>query len=94
MESLKKIQVKCTKSNGEKIRIRNRYYSNARGKTKKYTNEMIDWIAIYDITTNKCYFFPIYLLLENKSTDLHFRLKPTNMKNQHKIRYADKYEEW
>ncbi len=56
--NLHRVQVKFTKSNGCIVLIRCRLHSLTKGKvrqTKHYTAEMIDWIAVYDVTSDRCY---------------------------------------
>ena len=58
---LHRIQVKYTESDGQVILVRCRSHSLTRGKirqTKHYTAETIDWIAVYDRTTDRCYYCP------------------------------------
>ena len=58
---LHRIQVKFTESNGSRILIRCRSHSLTKGKvrqTKHYTASMIDWIAVYDRTSDRCYYCP------------------------------------
>ncbi|HEX5375601.1 MAG TPA: group I intron-associated PD-(D/E)XK endonuclease [Solirubrobacterales bacterium] len=58
---LHRIQVKYTESEGQVIVVRCRSHSLTKGKirqTKHYTAETIDWIAVYDRTTDRCYYCP------------------------------------
>ena len=58
---LHRVQVKFTESNGVVIPIRCQSHSLTKGKvrrTKHYTAETIDWIAVYDQTTDRCYYCP------------------------------------
>lgn len=59
--ALHRIQVKYTESNGKIILIRCRSHSLTKGKirhTKHYTAATVDWIAVYDRTTDRCYYCP------------------------------------
>lgn len=59
--TLHRIQVKYTKSDGEVVNVRCRSHSLTNGKvrqTKYYTSETVDWIAVYDRTSNRSYYFP------------------------------------
>ena len=58
---LHRIQVKFTQSNGRRIRIRCRSHSLTKGKvrqTKHFTASMVDWIAVYDHASDRCYYCP------------------------------------
>lgn len=60
-ERLHRVQVKHTQSDGQILVIRCRSHSLTRGKvraTKLYTPAMIDWIAAYDATSERCYYCP------------------------------------
>lgn len=84
---LERIQVKYAQSNGVVIQVTCRT-SNPWVKVK-YTSEMIDWIAVYDITTDKCYYIPASELGEGKAR-LILRIQDAkiNVKN---CRYAKDY---
>jgi hypothetical protein len=56
--TLHRIQVKYTESDGCTITVRCRSHSLTNGKvrqTKYYTAEIIDWIVVYDRTSDRCY---------------------------------------
>jgi PD-(D/E)XK endonuclease len=58
---LHRVQVKYTRSDGRVVVIRCRSHSLTKGKvraTKLYTAAMIDWIAVYDCTSERCYYCP------------------------------------
>jgi len=53
---LHRVQVKYTESDGRIILVRCRSHSLTKGKirqTKHYTAETVDWIAVYDRTTDR-----------------------------------------
>ena len=55
---LERVQVKYTKSNGKFVIVRTRSHSLTNGqvkRTKLYTAKMIEWIAVYDQTSDCCY---------------------------------------
>lgn len=60
--SLKRIQIKYTKSNGETIHVRCRSLCAAAKYNYKYTSKDIDYIAVYDETINKCFYIKSALL--------------------------------
>lgn len=86
--NLEKIQVKYTKSNGDVITCR--CSSNNGRRSRAYTKKDIDWLAIYDATTDNCYYIKSkYLKLDS------IKLRTTKPKNNQtkKIRFAWNYTE-
>lgn len=60
-ETLERVQVKYARSDGSKVCVRTRSHSLTNGKvrrTKRYTSEMIDWLAVYDAVTDTTYYIP------------------------------------
>ena len=60
-DKLERVQVKYTESNGNFLIVRTRSHSLTNGKvkrTKYYTAATIDWIAVYDKNTDRCYYVP------------------------------------
>ena len=58
---LARVQVKYTESNRRFVTVRTRSHSLTNGKvkrTKYYTAETIDWLAVYDKNTDRCYYVP------------------------------------
>src|SRR5690606_37097767 len=53
---LERVQVKYTESDGKVIRVKCRSASD--WVSYRYTAEMIDWIAVYDANTDRCYYVP------------------------------------
>ncbi|HEV2062188.1 MAG TPA: group I intron-associated PD-(D/E)XK endonuclease [Solirubrobacteraceae bacterium] len=88
-----RVQVKYSTSDGEVIRVRCRSFSLTNGKvrmTKKYTADTIDWIAVYDPTSARCYYVPASELGEGRSY-LHLRLAPARSGQRLGIRPAEDY---
>ena len=59
--ALERVQVKYARSDGEVICVRCRSHSLTNGKVrsvKHYTAEMIEWLAVYDPTSDCCYYIP------------------------------------
>jgi hypothetical protein len=79
---LHRVQVKYTESDGAAIVVRCQSHSLTNGKirqTKHYTAEMIDWIAVYDRTSDCCcYYCPARELGSGRSF-LHLRSRPLAM---------------
>lgn len=81
--SIHRIQVKYTESDGKVVTVRCRSHSLTNGKirqTKRYTAKIIDWIAVYDRTTDRCYYCPASELGTGRSylprLDLDPRMEP------------------
>lgn len=90
---LHRAQVKYTESDGEVIAVRCMSHSLTNGKirqTKHYTAELVDWIAVYDRTSDCCYYVPATELGSGKSY-LHLRLVPTRNGQRIGIRNACDY---
>src|SRR5881398_332372 len=75
-EKLERVQVKYAESDGNVVPVRARSHSLTNGKvraTKLYTKETIDRLAVYDATTDRCFYVPAAELGEGMSI-LHLRL--------------------
>ena len=93
---LHRVQVKYTQSDGQIVVIRCRSHSLTKGKvraTKLYTPAMIDWIAAYDPTTERCYYCPSWELGAAGRNLLHLRLQPARNGQRVGIREAAAYTE-
>jgi len=76
--SLARIQVKHGRSRNGVLVVRCRSHSLTNGKVrceKRYTAETIDWIAIWDCSTDRCFYIPATELGSGRSM-LHLRLVP------------------
>ncbi len=92
-ERLDRVQVKYAQSDGVVIPVRCRSHSLTNGKirkTKRYTAKMIDLLAVYDRTSERCYYIPASELGEGRSI-LHLRLKPALNKQYIGTRPAEQY---
>jgi PD-(D/E)XK endonuclease len=90
---LHRVQVKFTKSDGQVVRVRCRSHSITKGKirqTKHYTAAMVDWIAVYDLTSDRCYYCPSKVLGAGRS-ELILRLVPARNGQQLGVRNARDY---
>jgi PD-(D/E)XK nuclease superfamily protein len=90
---LHRIQVKYARSDGRMVLVRCRSHSMTKGKvrqTKHYTAETVDWIAVWDSTTDRCYYCPSRELGEGRSM-LHLRLTPARNGQRLGIRDARDY---
>ena len=91
---LHRVQVKYTKSDGRVVILRCRSHSLTNGKvrvTKLYTSAMIDWIAVYDATSERCYYCPSWELGTTGHAILHLRLQPARNNQRAGIREATAY---
>ena len=92
---LHRVQVKYTRSDGRFILVRCRSHSLTNGKvrvTKLYTAEMVDWIAVYDCTSERCFYCPSSELGAGRAT-LTLRLQPARNGQRIGIRNAEDYAE-
>ena len=68
---MERVQVKHTRSDGHVIEVRCCSHSLTNGKvraTKLYTAETVDWVAVFDATTSRCFYVPAHLLGEGRRT--------------------------
>lgn len=90
---LQRVQVKYTRSDGAVVNVRCRSHSLTNGKVrqiKQYTAETIDILAVYDATTDRCYYVPASELGSGRSTML-LRLKPARNGQRIGTRRAENY---
>jgi PD-(D/E)XK endonuclease len=92
-DRLERVQVKHAQSDGRVIRVECRSNSLTKGKVKRikrYTARTIDWLAVYDRTSDACYYVPASELGNGRDT-LSLRLTPTENNQRRGIRYAQNY---
>jgi PD-(D/E)XK endonuclease len=92
-DQLQRVQVKYTQSNGVVIPVRCHSHSLTNGKvrrTKRYTAKTIDILAVFDQTSERCYYVPASELGGGRSI-LHLRLKPAKNKQYIGTRPAEHY---
>jgi hypothetical protein len=92
---LERVQVKYARSDGRVISVKCYSRSLTNGKirrTKRYTSQTIDWLAVYDRTSNRCFYLPARDLGTGRS-QLHLRLTPTRNNQKLGIRFAEDYSE-
>lgn len=83
-----RIQVKYCRSNKSFIKIGTRYCTGYKPKVGKYTKDMIDWIAGYDVNTDICYFVPAEILGKGRNSIRLFFDSNKVLKNGKHILYA------
>jgi hypothetical protein len=92
-DRLQRVQVKYVESDGAVVRVKCFSHSLTNGKvrkTKHYTAKTIDLLAVYDRTSERCYYIPASELGEGRSI-LHLRLEPALNKQYIGTRPAEKY---
>jgi hypothetical protein len=91
--SLELVQVKYTRSDGEVVNVRCYSSSLTNGKVrrkKRYTAALIDWLAVYDLTSDRCYYIPASQLGEGRS-HVSLRLRPAKNGQRAGVRFAEDY---
>jgi PD-(D/E)XK endonuclease len=91
---LHRIQVKYSKSDGRIVVVRCQSHSLTGGRvrsTKRYTAATIDWIAVYDPTTDRCYYVPSWMLGDDGRPSMRLRLTPARNGQSLRVRRAEKY---
>jgi PD-(D/E)XK endonuclease len=91
--SLERVQVKYARSDGRVILVRARSHSLTNGKvraTKMYTSAMIDWLAVWDDSVDRCFYIPAAELGPGMST-ISLRLAPCRNSQVRRVRVADRY---
>jgi len=92
-ERLDRVQVKHTRSDGRVVAVRCRSHSLTNGKirqVKHYTAKTIDILAVYDATSNRCYYVPAAELGTGRSM-FHLRIKPARNGQSKGTRPAERY---
>jgi hypothetical protein len=92
-EKLERVQCKYTRSGGEVVVVKCFSHSLTNGRiraTKRYTATTIDWLGVYDATTDRCYYVPASELGSGMSS-MHLRLIPTRNNQVSGIRRAEDY---
>jgi hypothetical protein len=92
---IRRVQVKHTCSDGCVVSVRPQSLSLTNGKVRKvkqYTARTIDWLAVWDRTTDACFYLDASEL-GNGRRQLHLRLVPTANNQRIGIRFADDYRD-
>jgi hypothetical protein len=91
--SLERVQVKYARSDGRVILVRPRSHSLTNGKvraTKMYTSAIIDWLAVWDASVDRCFYIPAEELGPGMSM-FSLRLAPSRNSQVRGIRLAEHY---
>lgn len=86
-----RVQVKYVKSDSKYIKVPGRTHSVLAGrvsKTTHYTQDSVEWLAAYDVTTDKCYYVPGSWLTQSQYM---LRLEPPKNNQWSGIRWAKDY---
>jgi len=92
-ETLERVQVKYSCSDGEVIHVKCFSHSLTNGRirqTKHYTAATIEWLAVYDPVTDRCYYLPASELGDGMSM-LHLRLSEARNNQRVGVRFAADY---
>lgn len=89
---LERVQCKYTESDGDVIHVRCRSLNN--WNEIRYTSTDIEWLAVYDKTTDKCYFIPSAMLGTLGRAQMNLRLSPTGNKQIKLVLWAKDFLEW
>lgn len=92
-EKLLRVQCKYVESDGAVICVRPwsvTHVSFEATKRYKYTAEDIDLLAVYDVTTDTCFYIPAEELGEGKR-ELRLRIAPTRNGQEKGVRWAKEY---
>lgn len=91
--ALERVQVKYARSDGRVMEVRSCSHSLTNGKvrcTKRYTAAMIDWLAVWEATLDRCYYIPAAELGGGMHI-LTLRLSPARNNQARRIRPAWRY---
>jgi hypothetical protein len=92
---LERVQVKYVESDRRIITVQCRSNSLTNGKVrriKRYTRATIDWLAVYDRTTDACFYIPSSELGDGRDT-LTLRLAAPLNGQRMRIRFAEDYRD-
>ena len=95
-DRLERVQVKYTESDGAVVTVRCTAVSVTNGKvvnTKCYTADEVDWIAVYDATTDRCYYVPASYLGTGRRT-MSLRLVPARSGRKLGVNWAENFLEF
>lgn len=88
---LERVQCKYVQSDGRVLVVK--CVSTNNWGTRRYTVADVEWLAVIDATTNRCYFIPSALIGSGRSV-LHLRLDPARNGQERRVRYAADFLEW
>jgi hypothetical protein len=86
---LERVQCKYTTSNGRVILAK--VTSDSAWVKHRYTGDEVDWIAVYDATTDQCFYIPSGEW--NGLAKMNLRLTPPSNGQVKRIRFASGYRQ-
>ncbi len=92
-EGLERVQVKYVTATNGVVAVRCFSHSLTNGRvrtTKHYTALTVDWMGVYEPTTDRCYYVPAKELGVGRRV-IHLRLEPTRNNQGLGIRFAEDY---
>lgn len=95
-QELHRVQIKYTESDGRVVYVRCKSNSLTKGRVmqvKRYTAATVEWIAVYDKTTARCYYVPSTELGAGREL-LSLRLVPARNGQRIGVRNAEDYLEF
>lgn len=84
---LEKVQVKYTTGDGRIVKVK--VGSTSAWVRHTYTADEVDWIAVYDATTDRCYY--VHSSVWDGHTKMNLRVVPTANGQQKLIRFAESF---
>lgn len=90
-----RVQAKYTRESDGVIGARCQSHSLTNGKirvTKQYTAATIDWLAVYDAASDRCFYLPATLLGAGR-TELRLRVRPAKNQQRARIRWAEDFRD-
>lgn len=91
---LERVQVKTVNSNGVVINVSTfslGKHKNGKKQAVCYSSSEFEWLVVFDITTNACFFVPSTEMMAGK---LALRLAPPKSKQKVGIRWGSDYLKW
>ena len=85
--SLEKVQVKYTTGDGRIVKVK--IESTSAWVRHRYTAAEVDWIAVYDATTDQCYY--VHSSVWDGHGTMNLRVKPTANGQKKFIRFAESF---
>jgi hypothetical protein len=95
-DQLERVQVKYSGASPDVVQVRCQSHSLTNGRirrTKLYTAETIDWIAVYHQPSDRCFYVPARELGSGRRI-LHLRLAPSLNNQTVGVRRAEDYTEF
>jgi len=86
-----RVQCKYTVSDGRMIKAKCSSTNN--WVSIRYTKTHIDWLAVYDRTSDACYYIPAEELGDGRYS-MHLRLRPAANRQEKGLRWARDYMKW